>query len=181
VAYELDSTDRRLLKALEASPRAGALALARDVGVARNTLQAHLDRLLEEGVITGFGPEVDLRRVGYGVSAFVSLQISQGRGQAVQDALDAIPEVIEAWMTTGASDLVCWVAARDNDHLGELVSVLLEVPGVARTTTSLLLATPIPARKLNLVTAAGDGEERPGRAGGRQPSKRSSSSSTNMV
>jgi DNA-binding Lrp family transcriptional regulator len=151
-ASELDSIDLRLLKALHASPRAGMLALAREVGVARNTAQAHLDRLLGTGVITGFGPEVDLRRVGYAVSAFVNLQISQGRAPSVGEALVAVPEVIEAWMTTGPSDLICRMVARDNDHLGELISKLLEIPGVTRTTTSLMLATPIPSRKLNLVT-----------------------------
>jgi DNA-binding Lrp family transcriptional regulator len=151
---ELDSIDLALLKALGASPRAGMLALAREVGVARNTAQAHLDRMLATGVITGFGPEVDLRRVGYAVSAFVNLQISQGRSRSVGEALLAVPEVIEAWMTTGPSDLICWMAARDNDHLGELIANLLEIPGVTRTTTSLMLATPIPSRKLNLVTRA---------------------------
>lgn len=150
--YELDNVDRRLLRALARSPRAGMAALAREVGVARNTAQGHLDRLLAAGVVTGFGPEVDLRCVGYGVAAFVNLQISQGRTKSVADALLAVPEVIEAWMTTGPSDLTCWVVARDNDHLGELIAHLLEVPGIARTTTSLMLATPIPPRKLDLVT-----------------------------
>jgi DNA-binding Lrp family transcriptional regulator len=86
------------------------------------------------------------------VSAFVNLQISQGRGRAVGEALVAVPEVIEAWMTTGPSDLICWMVARDNDHLGELIANLLDIPGVTRTTTSLMLATPIRSRKLNLVT-----------------------------
>ena len=153
-AFELDAIDLALLKALGASPRAGMLALARDMRVARNTAQAHLDRLLSTGVITGFAPEVDLRRVGYAVSAFVNLQISQGRSRSVGEALLAVPEVIEAWMTTGPSDLICWMVARDNDHLGELIANLLEIPGVTRTTTSLMLATPIPSRKLRLVTGA---------------------------
>jgi DNA-binding Lrp family transcriptional regulator len=152
--YELDGIDLALLKALGASPRSGLLALARDMGVARNTAQAHLDRLIRAGVVTGFGPEVDLRRVGYAVSAFVNLQISQGRSRGVGEALLAVPEVIEAWMTTGPSDLICWMVARDNDHLGELIANLLEIPGVTRTTTALMLATPIPSRKLNLVTRA---------------------------
>jgi DNA-binding Lrp family transcriptional regulator len=151
-AYELDAIDVRLLQALAAAPRAGMLALAREAQVARNTAQAHLDRLLTAGIISGFGPEVDLRRVGYAVSAFVNLQISQGRGGSVSEALVAVPEVIEAWMTTGPSDLICWVVARDNDHLGELIALMLEIPGVVRTTTSLMLASPIPPRKLNLVT-----------------------------
>lgn len=153
-AYALDDVDRRLIVALAASPRAGMLQLARAVGVARNTAQAHLDRLLAAGVVTGFGPEVDLRRVGYAVSAFVSLEIAQGRAPAVDEHLSAVPEVVEAWMTTGPSDVLCQVVARDNDHLGHVVNQVLDIPGVTRTTTSLVLATRIRPRSLHLVTGA---------------------------
>ena len=100
------------------------MQIAREVGVARNTAQAHLDRLIAAGVITGFGPELDLRRVGYGVSAFVSLEIAQGRSPDVDEHLDAVPEVVEAYMTTGSADLLCRVVARDNDHLGHVINRL---------------------------------------------------------
>jgi DNA-binding Lrp family transcriptional regulator len=153
-AWPLDDIDRQLITALATLPRAGMVAVARAAGVARATAQAHLDRLQERGVITGFGPDVDLRRVGYGVSAFVNLEIAQGRGPAVVAHLEAIPEVVEAYMTTGASDLLCRVVARDNDHLGHVLNDLLAVEGVARTTTSLVLATHIAPRVLPLITGA---------------------------
>lgn len=148
----LDDIDRRLLEALAEMPRAGLVQLARRAGVARNTAQAHLDRMIATGVIVGFGPEVDLGRVGYAVSAIVSLEIAQGRRGAIDEHLMAIPEIVEAWMTTGSSDLLCRVVARDNDHLGRVIAEMLEVPGVMRTTTSLLLSTPIAPRSLHLVT-----------------------------
>lgn len=121
--------------------------------MARNTIQAHLDRLLAAGVITGFGPEIDLRRLGYAVSAFVSLQIAQGHGPAVDEHLVAIPEVVEAYMTTGSDDLLCRVVARDNDHLGQVINRILDVPGITRTTTSLILATRIAPRSREVVHA----------------------------
>jgi DNA-binding Lrp family transcriptional regulator len=152
-SYELDPVDERLIAALASFPRAGMLQLAREVGVARNTAQARFDRLLATGVITGFGPDLDLRRVGYSVSAFVSLEISQGRERAVDQHLEAIPEVVEAYMTTGPSDLLCRVVAKDNDHLGQLIGRILEIPGVARTTTSLVLATRIAPRSRHVVHA----------------------------
>lgn len=148
----LDDIDRRLLEALTESPRAGLVQISRRAGIARNTAQAHLDRLLAAGVIVGFGPEIDLSRVGYAVSAIVSLEIAQGRRGSIDEHLAAIPEIVEAWMTTGSSDLLCRVVARDNDHLGHVIAEILEVPGVTRTTTSLLLSTPIAPRSLHLVT-----------------------------
>jgi DNA-binding Lrp family transcriptional regulator len=141
------------MASLAANPRAGLLSVARDVGVARNTAQARLDRLLAGGVITGFGPDVDLRRMGWKVAAFVSLEIAQGRAPGVFDHLDSVPEVVEAYMTTGPSDLLCRIVARDNDHLGHLITEILEVPGITRTTTSLVLATRIAHRVLPLITS----------------------------
>ena len=151
--YPLDGIDERLIAALALFPRAGMMQLAREVGVARNTAQAHLDRLISAGVITGFGPEVDLRRLGYAVSAFVTLEIAQGRGPAVDEHLAAIPEVVEAYMTTGSSDLLCRVVARDNDHLGQLIGRIVDVPGITRTTTALILATRIAPRARDVVHA----------------------------
>jgi DNA-binding Lrp family transcriptional regulator len=144
--YTLDRVDVCLIETLALLPRASIMQIAREVGVARNTAQARLDRMVEAGVITGFGPEVDLRRLGFGVSAFVWLEIAQGRAPAVEEHLAAMAEVIEAYMTTGSADLLCRVVARDNDHLGQLISRILEVPGINRTTTSLILATRIAPR-----------------------------------
>jgi DNA-binding Lrp family transcriptional regulator len=149
---ELDTIDRNLIAALAAAPRAGMLQIARDVGVARNTAQAHLDRLVRAGVITGFGPDIDLRQAGYGVSAWVTLEIAQGRAD-VDEHLAAVSEVVEAYMTTGPSDLLCRVVARDNDHLGQVVNRVLDVPGVLRSTTALVLAVRIAPRVRHLVTS----------------------------
>jgi DNA-binding Lrp family transcriptional regulator len=166
---QLDSLDRRLIAALEELPRAGMLQLSRTLGVARNTAQARLDRLLAGGVITGFGPDIDLRRAGYGVSAFVTVDIAQGRGPAVLRRLDAMAEVVEAHMTTGPNDLLCRVVTRDNDHLGQVINRIVDVPGVSRTTTALVLATRIAPRARHLLTdepAVQVGPpDQPGRAG----------------
>ena len=149
----LDQLDRRLLKALRATPRAGPVELARHLAVARNTVQARLDKLVAQGVIAGFGPEVDLNRVGYAVSAFITLQIAQGRGHHVTDHLGSIPEVVEVHRTTGAGDLFCRVVATSNAHLALVLDRILEVQGIDRTTTALVLDTPVPARVMPAIDA----------------------------
>jgi DNA-binding Lrp family transcriptional regulator len=70
---QIDSLDMALLTALRDNPRAGALQLSRLTTVARGTVQARLDRLERAGVITGYGPDIDLASAGYGVQAFVTL------------------------------------------------------------------------------------------------------------
>ena len=50
---------------------------SRRLGVARGTVQAHLERMQERGVITGYGPNVDPAALGHEVTAFNTLEIRQ--------------------------------------------------------------------------------------------------------
>ena len=69
----LDQTDRRLVGQLRRRPRAGISDLARRLELARGTVQSRLDRLVDRGVITGFGPDIDASCAGYDVRAFTTL------------------------------------------------------------------------------------------------------------
>ena len=53
----IDSLDARILELFRAEPRIGVLEASRRLQVARGTVQARLDRLASQGVVTGWGPE----------------------------------------------------------------------------------------------------------------------------
>jgi DNA-binding Lrp family transcriptional regulator len=147
----IDELDARLITALAETPRAGVMELARQLGVARGTIQARLDKLQARGVITGFDPDLHLETLGYEVLAFVTLEIAQGRLADVIDHLGDIPEVIEAHSTTGPGDLHCRVVARTNEHLQNVINRILEVNGIVRTSTQIALTEQIGFRVLPLV------------------------------
>jgi len=147
----VDELDARLILALNRTPRAGIMELARQLTVARGTVQARLDKLQSRGVITGFGPDLDLRVMGYTVLAFVTLEIAQGRLDDVTEHLAGIPEVLEAHAVTGPGDLHCRVVARTNEHLQEVIARILDVSGIMRTTTQIALAEQLGHRLVPLV------------------------------
>lgn len=150
---ELDSLDLALLTALRGNPRAGVLALSRITRVARATVQSRLDRMEASGVITGYGPDVDVAAAGYPVHAFVTLEIAQGALDRVTADLSAIPGVLEAYAITGSGDVLCKVAAASN---AELQQTLLRIDGssaVARSTSAIALSVVIPRRDLPLLTS----------------------------
>src|SRR5271165_3972752 len=140
----LDDLDQRLIAALAVAPRAGVLELSRRLGAARNTIQSRLDKLTISGVIVGFGPEIELAAVEYHVAAYVTLQIAHGRESDVAAHLQSIPQVLEVHRTTGDGDLLCRVVATSNAHLAQVLDKILEVRGIDRTTSSLVLDTPVP-------------------------------------
>jgi DNA-binding Lrp family transcriptional regulator len=150
-ARHLDELDARLLRELDQAPRVGVLELSRRLGVARGTVQARLDRLVDRGVIASFAPTLDPVALGYAVTAFATLEISQGQGQAVLAHLRAIPEVLEVHTITGPGDMLCRVVARSNDDLQHVLDRVTQYPEIVRTSTVIALSNPIPHRVLPLV------------------------------
>lgn len=151
----IDELDARLIELFTAQPRVGVLEASRRLGVARGTVQARLDRMQARGVISGYGPDVDPAALGYGVTAFVTLEIRQAGGHdPVADRLASIAEVLEAHTITGPGDLLCRVVARSNADLQRVIDAIVETAGVVRTSTVIVLDSPLPRRILPLVAVA---------------------------
>jgi DNA-binding Lrp family transcriptional regulator len=153
-AVAIDDLDGRIIVLLAQEPRIGVLEMSRRLGVARGTAQARLDRLRSNGVISGFGPQVDPAALGYPVTAFATLQIRQGQGTGVRAHLATVPEVLELHTTTGSGDMLCRLVARSNADLQRVIDQVLDHPGIDRSTTVIALATQIPFRVLPLVTSS---------------------------
>jgi DNA-binding Lrp family transcriptional regulator len=158
--YSIDPLDGRIMLLFATEPRIGVLEASRRLGVARGTVQAHLDRLERAGVITGWAPSVDPGALGFPVSAFATLEIAQGaaaggRGhEPVASHLRTIPEVLEAHTITGGADVMVRLVARSNADLQRVIDLVVASPMVSRSSTVIVLATEIPPRVMPLVEAA---------------------------
>lgn len=151
----LDDLDRRLLALLADDPHVGVLGASRQLGVARGTVQARLDRLTREGVIRSFAPTLDPAALGYPVSAFCTVEIRQGQGhEQVVEHLLAIAEVLEAHTITGSGDLMLRIVGRDNADLQRVLDAILDDRHVTRANTLIALAERIPYRTGPLVAAS---------------------------
>ena len=147
----LDDLDVTLLELLTEHPRIGVLELSRLVGVTRATVGARMDKLRASGVVTGYGPQLDVVAAGYPVQAMVTLEIAQGDLDTVAALLQEMPGVLEAYSTTGAGDVVVRLAAASNDDLQQSLLVLGQSEAVRRSTSVVVLATVVSARALPLL------------------------------
>jgi DNA-binding Lrp family transcriptional regulator len=152
--HEVDLLDSRLLRLLADEPRISVLEISRRLEVARGTVQARLDKLLARGVISSMAPSLDPSALGFGVTAFATLEIKQGRGDAVLAHLERVPEVLEVHKITGPGDLLCRIVARDNGDLQRVIDEVVRDHDIERTSTVISLAAPVPYRVLPLVDAA---------------------------
>ncbi|MEU5805810.1 MULTISPECIES: Lrp/AsnC family transcriptional regulator [unclassified Streptomyces] len=150
----IDELDGRLIVLLDREPRIGVLEASRRLGVARGTAQARLDRLQSNGVIRGFGPQVDPAALGYPVTAFATLEIKQGQGADVRSHLSGVPEVLELHTTTGHGDMLCRLVARSNADLQRVIDRVVGFEGIVRASTAIVMENPVPLRVIPLVEQA---------------------------
>ncbi|UDY24992.1 Lrp/AsnC family transcriptional regulator [Nocardioides sp. Kera G14] len=147
----LDPLDAQILLALDDEPDAALLAVAKRLGVSRNTVHARLRRMEAEGLFLGFSQRVSLTTLGHPLIAFISLQIDQALSESAEAALVEIPEVVEIHATTGDADLLVTVAAQDADDLYRITNAIVRTPGVARSSTAVSLSQPLPRRTRSLI------------------------------
>ncbi|MFT4219688.1 MAG: Lrp/AsnC family transcriptional regulator [Microbacterium sp.] len=144
----IDDLDRRILRALRDQPRATLGELAEHVGVSRTTFRVRLDRLWDSGIIVGRETQLELASMGFEVQAWVELEVVQGRLSEIREALLAMPQVIEAFSTTGDADVRCRVAARGTGHLQEVLLEIANCPAVTRTRSCVILDSLVAHRKV---------------------------------
>jgi DNA-binding Lrp family transcriptional regulator len=150
----IDDLDAGWSASSRASPGSACWRRRGDSAWRAGDAQARLDRLQARGVIRGFGPTTTWQRSATASTAFATLEIAQGRGHDVQQHLARIPQVLEAHTITGPGDLLVRIAARDNEHLQQVIDRVLEVHGIRRTSTVIALSSPVPYRVLPLVDEA---------------------------
>ncbi|GAB2684138.1 Lrp/AsnC family transcriptional regulator [Thalassiella azotivora] len=138
-ARPLDAVDRRILAAVTQDARISVRALAERVHVSRSNAYARLERLVADGVVTGFRAQVDAERAGLGTSAYVSMRVQQNSWREVSEQLRRIPYVAHLTLLGADHDVLALVRAPDNSTLRDVVLNRIQgVPGVLSTRTWLV-------------------------------------------
>jgi DNA-binding Lrp family transcriptional regulator len=117
----IDDADRRILAELVRDGRLPVNELARRAGVSRATAYARFDRLVRDGVITGFRADVDPAALGYSITAMILVNVEQGDWARVREQLVNLPGFEYLAVTSGGFDFVVLVRVRDVASLRDVV------------------------------------------------------------
>lgn len=131
----MDAIDRRILAALQEDGRLTNVELADRVGLSPSPCLRRMKRLEQEGVIRGYRPVIDRRAVSLGLTIFTEIKVdrhTRANADALQKALEVIPEIVSCHMVSGAPDFIAEIVVPDLAAYEALLSnVLLELPMVA--------------------------------------------------
>lgn len=137
----MDDLDRHLIGLLRDDARLSIAALAKELEVARGTVQNRLARLEKEGVIVGYTvrlkPQVEAQRI----RAWMTIAVEGNKSQAVLRALRGDPAIGALHSTNGRWDFVAELRAENLQEFDRIIARISLLDGVSKSETSILLST----------------------------------------
>lgn len=142
-----DALDRQILELLQRDGRIRLSELGRRVRLSPAAVAERVRRLESTGAVTGYGAHVSAPRLGYGIQAFIRVNPHAGYTLRHPRTLELLarPEIIEAHHVVGEDCWILKVAVEDTIHLE---SVLEQTSALGRTTTSIVLSSPVDRKPL---------------------------------
>ena len=138
---KIDNLDKKILSILSKNARIPFKDVAAECGVSRAAIHQRVQHLINGGVITGSGFDVNPKSIGYSTCTYVGLNLERGSMyKDVVKQLKEIPEIVECHFTTGSYTMLLKVYARYNEQLMDLLNNKMQmIPGVVSTETLISL------------------------------------------
>jgi len=142
---QFDDTDLALIAALRRNARTPVAELARSLGLARTTVQARIDRLLDSGAVQGF-TLVPGAALSPPLRATVLLSLEPRATAEVLSRLKRIPQVEEVHTTSGRFDMIATLAADTTETLDRCLDEVGAAKGVRSSESLIHLSTKLSRR-----------------------------------
>ncbi len=149
--YHIDNIDQAIMAILLEDARTPFTEIAQRLIVSPGTIHVRMRKLEEAGIVKGSELIVDPTRLGFDLSAFIGVFLEKGaKYKNVIKQLEAIPEILEAYYTTGGYSIFLKIVCSNTEHLRKVLNEKIqEVEGIQRTETMISLEQSI-RRKMPL-------------------------------
>lgn len=150
----LDRIDKNILNTLQENGKITNSSLSKIVGISAPATLERVKRLEQSGVISQFTAVVDPEKVGFSITAMVSISLSLSKLASVariKEEFAGLPEVIECYQIAGAQDFILKVVARDLKAYGEFMNQkLTQIQGIQSIQSSFVIDSNKKKRRLTL-------------------------------
>lgn len=141
VKLDFDKLDRQIIGEMSKDAAVSYKVLGKKLFVSPGTIHVRMKKLLRLGVLSGSSYQVNLKKVGYDITAFIGIYLEKSSLYAtVAKELKKIPEIVRLNYTTGNYSMFAEIICRDMEHLrAVLYDKLQHVKGIERTETLISL------------------------------------------
>jgi Lrp/AsnC family leucine-responsive transcriptional regulator len=137
----LDKSDKIILKMLQEDCNISLKKIGEKTGLSSSTVHYRVNRLIEEGVITGFKACVDPLKVG---KEILAISLVTGRygpeySKKIGERIAKIQGVWAVYFLLGNIDFAVLLRASSREELKEIVDAFIKIEEVERSNTYLIL------------------------------------------
>ncbi len=140
---QLDLFDRKIIASLQEDARMAVAQVAERTALSATPVSRRIKRLEDDGVILGYAPVLDPRKLGFELEAYVLINLNAHIDENINRFEQAIrdnPYVIACHAVTGDMDYIVHIIARDVEHLSQItLKTLVRIPGVRDVKSSIVL------------------------------------------
>jgi len=117
-----DKIDLEIINALEEDGRIPYAVVAKKVGLTSTAIGQRVRKMIDEGLILGFGAHLDRKKLGITIQAIISLKLNFSKIDTFYEVLRDFDEVENCYRVTGEDCIIMKVNLRDNSHLLEFIN-----------------------------------------------------------
>ena len=144
----MDETDYMILKLMRDNARIPLSHISKEIGLSSPSIRDRIDKMENEGVILGYRPILDHKKLGLAITAFVNVRLKYPNCCTDEfiERIKEINEVVEGHYTDGDEDMLLKIVVRDTGHLREVLLRLNSMRSVTNSKSIISLSTPIRER-----------------------------------
>ncbi|WP_312426713.1 Lrp/AsnC family transcriptional regulator [Lacrimispora sp.] len=151
----MDDIDKKIVKTLQNNARASLKNIAEIAFLSSPAVSARIEKLERDKIITGYHAEVDSRKLGYHITAFISLDVSSADKIRFYEDMESIPNVLECNCVTGEYSMLVKVAFPSTMELDIFIGQLQKY---GKTSTQIVFSTPVGPRGMDVMAELGEKE-----------------------
>ena len=131
----LDEFDISIIKELEKDGRMAFSAIAANLKISNTMVHQRINRMMEQGVISGIKPIIQEKKIGYDWASFTGITLNKDSdSDRIIEALKDIPEITECYYVTGSFTLYIKIIATNHEHMRRILYEKIDsIPGIAKT------------------------------------------------
>lgn len=146
--FVLDEIDHQILDILIDNARTPFTDIAKKLVVSAGTIHVRVKKMEDEGIIKGSTLTIDYEKMKYAFIAHIGIFLEKtSKTRDVIESLREIPNITVAYVTAGKYNIFCKIRAKDTNHAKEIIFMIDDIPGVARTETMISLEESINDKK----------------------------------
>ena len=138
----LDLQDKAILQILQVDGRASASYVSEQIGLSVPAVTERMRKMQDIGIIKGYQAVIDTKKIGYDVSAFITIvSESSAHFNDVIENSEKTEEVVKCYTTTGSGSHILYIVTKNTSSLEMLLREIQSWPGVTRTITNIVLSS----------------------------------------